>query len=144
MEPQFVSPEFQTDHPEVGESVLSNPNVGFDASPSPEALIASPEQAKNMEQLSVDHHGAAAPLVQQPVALPVVDNTQTQAAVVTSTTPATARDEDIIEKEWVSKVKSIISSTPNDPHKQQSMMSRLMADYILKRYGRKIGETGGK
>lgn len=141
MEPQLATPEFQNGSSSENEPVLPNFEVVPNVLPNPEAPIVTPEQGKNAEQLSVDHQGFAAPIVQQQsVALPTTDG-QTQGATVTSVTPPVARDEDVIEKEWISKVKSVISSTSDDPHKQQSMMSRLMADYVLKRYDRKIGET---
>lgn len=140
MEPQIGSPEFQNGHSPEDAPVLPTPEVGPNTLTTPEAPLSSPESAKNAEQLSVDHQGVAMPVVQQPAATPVPDN-QVQDATVTSTTPTTAKDEDTIEKEWISKVKSVISSTSDDPHKQQSMVSRLVADYVLKRYGRKIGEA---
>lgn len=140
MEPQFASPEFQNGHSPENAPALPNLEVGPNVLPTPEAPIQTPEQGKGAEQLMVDHQGGSMPVVQQPTALPAVDD-QVQDATVVSTTPATARDEDVIEKEWIAKVKSVISSTSDDPYKQQSMMSRLMADYVLKRYGRKIGEV---
>lgn len=142
MEPQIASPEFQNGRSPEDAPALTNPEIGPNTAPTPEAPLTSPEQAKNAEQLSVDHHGVASPIVQQPTTAVTTDD-QIQDGTVTSTTPTTARDEDTIEKEWISRVKKVISSTSDDPHKQQSMASRLMADYVLKRYGRKIGETEG-
>ena len=55
---------------------------------------------------------------------------------VPSDLPAQAEDNDLIEKEWVDKVKQIIAATQNDPYQQQVEISRMKADYIRKRYGR--------
>lgn len=46
-----------------------------------------------------------------------------------------ATDDGLIEKEWVSKAKSIVSDTKGDPYKQEDEVSKLQADYLKKRYG---------
>lgn len=144
MESQSASPEFQSGHSLENEPVLSNPELSPNMPPSPEAPIASPEQSRNAEQLLVNHQGPGVSAVQQPVTvLPAVDDNQAQDdTTVTSSVPAVAKDEDVIEKEWVAKVKSVIGSTSDDPHRQQSMMSKMVADYVLKRYDRRIGDVG--
>lgn len=53
-------------------------------------------------------------------------------------TPAMADDGDLIEKEWVSKVKQVIATTANDPYEQNKQFSQLKADYLQKRYGKTI------
>jgi hypothetical protein len=66
----------------------------------------------------------------------------TSAAVVTAVqdddTPPTAKDEDLIEKEWVDKAKKVIAQTRHDPYTQQKAVSRLQAAYLQKRYGKTI------
>lgn len=52
--------------------------------------------------------------------------------------PATAADDDLIEKEWVEKAKKLVSETRSDPHAQENAVSLLQADYLEKRYGRTI------
>lgn len=52
--------------------------------------------------------------------------------------PATASDEEVIEKEWVDKAKKIITQTKDDPYKQEKEVSKLQADYLKKRYGKDI------
>lgn len=112
--------------------------------PTPEALAGSPEQSAVAEQLAVDHMGQSmqpvvVPLpVPDPVA-PIADNSQGLAD--TKSTPHVAADTDTIEKEWIDKVQQIISSTRNNPHAQQNEISRLMADYVLKRFGKKVGAS---
>ncbi len=52
--------------------------------------------------------------------------------------PTIADDVDVIEKEWVDKAKSIVSSTKDNPHMQEKEVSKLQADYLMKRYGKKM------
>jgi hypothetical protein len=112
---------------------------------SPEVTpIQSPEQAVNAEQLAVDHQGqtvspATPPIVPSPTTMPVQQ--QPVAATDDVATPVVASDKDVIEKIWIDKVKKVISSTSGDPYAQQREISLLMADYVLKRYGRKIGKA---
>ena len=70
-----------------------------------------------------------------PTGIPVATQTQTQAQ---TTGPAIADDVDVIEKEWVDKAKSIVSSTKDNPHMQEKEVSKLQADYLMKRYGKKM------
>lgn len=55
-----------------------------------------------------------------------------------STTPTVATDDDNIEKEWVNKAKSIIAETKSDPYLQEEKVSKLQADYLQKRYNKKV------
>ncbi|MDQ3065335.1 MAG: hypothetical protein M3Q36_03650 [bacterium] len=55
-----------------------------------------------------------------------------------ATSQLQADDNDLIEKEWVSKAKQIISSTKVDPFMQNREMSRIKADYLKKRYNKDI------
>ena len=52
--------------------------------------------------------------------------------------PAVADDGDVIEPEWVAKVKHLIGSTHGDPYEQSRQFSLLKADYMQKRYGKVI------
>jgi hypothetical protein len=148
MEPQYTGQNFETAAPAEKAPESVTPENSPNLPPSPEASIQTPEQAKSAEHLAVEHQGGAPmlPATQQPaVPQPVTDDVsaddQAQDATVVATTPATAADNDTIEKEWIDKVKKVISSTANDPHRQQKYASQLMTNYVLKRYGRKIGET---
>lgn len=89
-----------------------------------------------------------APLASQPVS---TTPTQPQVAAVQPTpavgpvandndtaAPQIADDVDVIEKEWVDKAKRIVSSTKHDPHEQEKQVSRLQADYLMKRYNKQI------
>lgn len=81
------------------------------------------------------------PIPTQPVQQVVPDNTATDTPVQDQSqtgSPAIADDVDVIEKEWVDKAKSIVSSTKDNPHMQEKEVSKLQADYLMKRYGKKM------
>lgn len=52
--------------------------------------------------------------------------------------PSVAADDDNIEKEWVDKAKNIIAETKSDPYLQEEKVSKLQADYLQKRYNKKV------
>lgn len=52
--------------------------------------------------------------------------------------PAAAGDDEVIEKEWVDKAKKIVTETKDDPYKQEQEVSKLQADYLMKRYGKEV------
>ncbi len=55
-----------------------------------------------------------------------------------TSSPAIAADDDKIEKEWVNKAKSIVEETKSDPYLQEEKVSKLQADYLQKRYNKKV------
>lgn len=59
-------------------------------------------------------------------------------AIPLSSTPATAEDVDLIEKEWVEKAKQIVHSTQGDPYAQSQQLNQMKSDYIKKRYNREV------
>lgn len=76
----------------------------------------------------------AMPMPAQPV---VQDDTSTPSV----NTPSVASDDDLIEKEWVDKLKSIITLTAGDPHERAKVVAQLQADYLKKRYNKNIGQA---
>ena len=52
--------------------------------------------------------------------------------------PSMADDSDLIEKEWVNKVKEIIRAYKDDPYQQSRLLSLAKADYMQKRYNKMI------
>ena len=87
-----------------------------------------------------------------PVALPV-DNTTTvplsqsdaqstsqPRVVADGDTPLVAADEDLIEREWVDKVKKIIALTKDNPYERNRVIAQLQADYLKKRYNKTLGQ----
>lgn len=53
-------------------------------------------------------------------------------------TPATASDDDVIEKEWIDKAKQIVQATQTDPYQQNRQLAAFKADYMQKRYGKTV------
>lgn len=66
------------------------------------------------------------------------DNIVVKDTTITDT-PAVAKDDDLIEKEWVDKAKKIVAETRNDPYKREEAVNKLQIDYMKKRYGRELG-----
>lgn len=64
-----------------------------------------------------------------------------QQSVDTIAAPAIADDGDLIEKEWVERVKQIVIETAHDPFLQNQQLTKLKAEYLQKRYG-KVIKTG--
>ncbi len=74
---------------------------------------------------------------------PVIAAQPTADPVATdSDAPDAAADDDLIEKEWVDKAKKIIADTRDDPFRREREISKLQIEYIRKRYGREIGDSG--
>ncbi len=56
--------------------------------------------------------------------------------------PATARDIDLMEDEWVKDLKKMIVETKGDPYTREVRFKEMQIDYLKKRYNRII--NGGK
>lgn len=99
------------------------------------------EQPRTERQPSAPQHVPVPmqPSVQLPT--PVITDDQTQSAQPVSDDIASAADEDLIEKEWVDKAKRVIAETKDDPYRQEREVSKLQADYLMKRYGKALGKT---
>ena len=142
MEPQlYRSPEVGFSPESLSPPTETLPERLHQSEVAPEVAISSPETTANAEHLTVDHVGRTMDAtVVQPVQMPIQDQpVATQPVSTDSTLPVEASDNDVMEKEWVDKIKQIITSTKRDPHAQQNEVSRLMADYVLKRFGKKVG-----
>jgi Txe/YoeB family toxin of Txe-Axe toxin-antitoxin module len=63
--------------------------------------------------------------------------------VVKNTNPDVAEDNDKIEKEWVDRAKDIVNKTRDDPWLRDEEVKGLKADYLHKRFGRRIGDRNG-
>lgn len=144
MEPNLPSPH---GNPEVGPAIPQGPESL--PLPMPEQ---GPEQQRSMERPAEQEQktGAGAgdtppPLPPPPpVAPPPPPQDATPATSYGSNddNPATAGDDDLIEKEWVDRTKKIIAETKHDPYEQERAFTRLQADYIRKRYGKEIKVPG--
>jgi hypothetical protein len=88
----------------------------------------------------VQPQGMPMPSIPMPVAPPARQN-PAQGAVSSTTNssmPATADDNDLIEKEWVNKAKQIVERTRDDPYRQSEQLTGVKVDYLQKRYGKMI------
>ena len=80
---------------------------------------------------------------QQPISqaiLPAVQESSANSAV--AVVPATARDIDLMEDEWVKDLKKMIVETKGDPYAREVRFKEMQIDYLKKRYNRII--NGGK
>lgn len=124
MRPQASTPE----HAPVPQNV--EVQTGYESQETRERKVSG--GGSNHQVVKADDTTAVAAPVQAvaqnplPVQVPVDDS------------PATAGDEDLIEKEWVDKAKRVIAETKHDPYMQERAVSRLQANYIQKRYGKTV------
>ena len=73
--------------------------------------------------------------------MPQADDAQKTATVASDDdTPLVAADEDLIEKEWVDKLKKIIILTKDDPYERSRVITQLQIDYLKKRYNKTLGQ----
>ena len=80
---------------------------------------------------------------QQPISqaiLPAVQESSANSPV--AVVPATARDIDLMEDEWVKDLKKMIVETKGDPYAREVRFKEMQMDYLKKRYNRII--NGGK
>lgn len=84
----------------------------------------------------------AAPGSLPTIAPPINTDDQSATAPVDDSVPLVAADEDLIEKEWVDKAKKIIAETKDEPYKREQAVKKLQIEYVRKRYGRVIGDSG--
>ncbi len=80
---------------------------------------------------------------QQPISqaiLPTVQELSANSPV--AVVPATARDIDLMEDEWVKDLKKMIVETKGDPYAREVRFKEMQIDYLKKRYNRII--NGGK
>jgi hypothetical protein len=91
-------------------------------------------QASAAPTIQAATHIAPQPL---PTAPPTVSNPSAQAAPLNDN-PVIADDVDVIEKEWVDKARRIVNATKEDPYAQEKEVSKLQADYLMKRYNKQV------
>ena len=78
-----------------------------------------------------------------PAPAPPAAQAPASTAASTDDTPLIAGDDDLIEKEWVDKLKRIITLTKDDPYERARVIAQLQADYLKKRYNREMGQSKG-
>ena len=105
------------------------------------ALALGLEAIERQSELSNELVVSDQPSLQAPIDnTPIADDTK---STITDNTanPVEARDSDLIEKEWVVKAKQILSETKDDPYGREERVKALQADYLEKRYNRKLGDN---
>lgn len=121
------------------------PGSVFEAVPGPERQIEIGHETHQEARVELGAKQAevaqvAMPALPMPVLASLPDTVQpTTVAAIDDSTPATANDDDLIEKEWVDKAKRILAETRDDPYRRETEVNKLQVEYIRKRYGREIG-----
>lgn len=131
--------------PQVRPSVEAPPQIPGGVEYFPDGTSRSPESLPTYDRQPGSGEQAPAPAA-APIAVPLVVAPPVVAPAVPSASPtinapATAGDDDLIEKEWVDKLKKIIAITKGNPYEQAKAIGTLQADYLKKRYDRNIGEN---
>lgn len=133
MEPQLPTPPHSPE--------MAPRPIGPEA-PSPRSaeIYNGPEKHEihEQKQLSGDGDGPAQATPAAPPPAPALPVNPIKPAQPVSSSPATAADDDLIEKEWVEKAKKVIAETKHDPYLQKQAVSHLQADYLEKRYGKTV------
>ena len=108
-----------------------------------EVLPENRLEKSNTAPVETNHTPLAPPILP---AIPTLDDATANSATAqddgAATIPLIANDDDLIEKEWVDKAKSIIAETKDDPYKREHEVRKLQIEYVRKRYGKEIGDTG--
>lgn len=114
----------------------------------PEMTVPLPETAEHNADRAAEQQPAVAernappamalPAQPMPAPMPAAQPVQPANDAQASSTPSTADDNDLIEKEWVAKAKQIIERTREDPYGQSKQISVVKADYMKKRYNKDI------
>ncbi|MCA9335251.1 hypothetical protein KC953_03850 [Candidatus Saccharibacteria bacterium] len=135
MNPEFPAPQATPEGRPTGQD-------GAEYASSPESAgegLHENEQSVHPAERQTLPPPVAVPLPPQAVPLP---STPSVAAQNDSTVgPTIANDDDLIEKEWVDKAKSIIAETQNDPFRREKEINKLQIDYLRKRYGKELGTS---
>ncbi len=98
--------------------------------------ISVEKEGRNIEAASSVNTGAITLL-----STPISDNNAGFVATKIVGAPLIAKDDDLIEKEWVEKAKKIVAQTKDDPHQREEAATGLKVDYLKKRFGRELGEA---
>ena len=134
--------------PQVRQNPEAMPQIPGTAEYFPDGSVSSPEINKPSyeQQVAPAAEGIAAPTqtitqILTPAPLPTPQPVQPDPVLAGA--PSVAADDDLIEKEWVDKVKKIIALTRGKPYEQAKAIAALQADYLKKRHNRQLGEVDG-
>lgn len=127
------------------EQPRANPNT-YQA-PAPQKFDRLPAVMPERHNEQISAGSEIAPL-QQGLTLPALPTTviatpqPSDSNTSSVQAPVTAADEDLIETEWVKRVKEVVQETRDDPYQREHQINQLKREYIFKRYGRRIGDAG--
>ena len=114
--------------------------------PSPEGQLEAVSIPEGHVGVSIERQPAngpenapATPVASVVPVLPPVPIVSDTTAQPVAALPTVASDDDLIEKEWVAKAKKVLEETKDDPYQREQAVKQLQADYLFKRYGRKLG-----
>lgn len=137
MEPILPEPKVEAEPVlQAGESAPVSPLAGqVEVAPN-----VAPEKSQEAVAAPISPEAPVIASVDDPAAS-VTPQANPSVATVAQDDDLSADDVDVIEKEWVDKAKKIVSATKDDPHQQEKEVSKLQADYLMKRYGKQIKLT---
>lgn len=135
MEPILPSPNGS---PEMAPSRPLGPEISRPDTSEKERANERPASVEGRADATGANTPPPMPVVPLPAAPSAPDGNTATVVASPMGAPATAADEDLIEKEWVERAKKVISETKHDPFAQEQAVSRLQADYLHKRYGKVI------
>lgn len=140
MEPGYDAPRINQEQAPALPRVSPEFSPDLNSGSSAEKMPARPEMESvpQPQQAAAPVADIAAPVIPQPSAVGGGANDTTS---LLASTPATAADDDLIEKEWVTKAKRIITETADDPHRREAAVAQLQREYLRKRYGKEFGAS---
>lgn len=125
VENNALSRESSAQPPQVAQGGETRPNT-------------APEQSHEGVPVAASQSPAPMTNNQTPVTVPQPTQASADNNASTAAAPLIADDVDVIEKEWVDKAKKIVNATKDDPYTQEKEVSKLQADYLMKRYNKQI------
>ena len=134
MKPEASSPQLNPELPSIqyGPMLEHAPVLG-----SPETGI---EKASERYEQKAEASAILADIgLTTVIPAPVKEDEKVATITTTDDNPAIAKDDDLIEKEWVNRAKKIVAETKDNPYKRDESISQLQRDYIKKRCGRELG-----
>lgn len=127
-----ISPNFGPEH-----------NRGFEYQNSPEVSSDGVRNGAEQASSAVERDTAKAYAEPSSIFNPVnpINNNQSNTQTADDaqfSSPTIAKDDDLIEPEWVQSAKKIIDNTKGSPYDREEQASKLQIEYLKKRYGKDL------
>lgn len=122
------------------ETQPTNPDLNAERLANPEMQSVG-ELSNVLQEAQVNAVGytdSALPNTLPEPVVPLASNT----LVASASNPVVAADDEVIEKEWVSRAKHIVAATKDNPVERDDEVSKLKIDYRKKRFGDVPEDTG--